>query len=155
MRGRPKIGDVIEIPTARGFAYAQLTHIHPQFGDLIRVFPGIYLEKPSHFAEVLMSEPRFTIFFPVGAAVRRSSVNIVAHEPIPEELQRFPLFRAGAFNPVLGTVNAWWLWDGDRQWQVGDLTEEQRRLPIREAWTEGLLIDRIEQDWSPGKSEDE
>ena len=45
IRKRPRIGDVVEISTPRGLAYAQFTHKHdapPKFGALIRVAPGYY-----------------------------------------------------------------------------------------------------------------
>jgi hypothetical protein len=37
-----RIGDVVEIPTARGLAYAHLTHKAPIYGHLIRVVEGFH-----------------------------------------------------------------------------------------------------------------
>jgi len=45
MPRRVKIGDIIEIPTSKGLAYAQYTHNHkqrPHFGALIRVLDGLF-----------------------------------------------------------------------------------------------------------------
>ena len=42
---RPKIGDIIEIPTRSGFAYAQFTHKHNLYGALLRVYNTIYQTK--------------------------------------------------------------------------------------------------------------
>ena len=43
-KGHPRFGDVIEIATDKGLAYAQYTHEEPRFyGSLIRVLPGVFL----------------------------------------------------------------------------------------------------------------
>jgi hypothetical protein len=52
-------------------------------------------------------------------------------------------------DPSTGKVKVWWLWDGEREWQVGELTEEQRGLSFREVWNDTLLIERIESGWTP------
>lgn len=65
---RPKIGDVIEIPTPRGLAYAQYTHKHPMYGALLRVLRGIYTKRPADFSEVVKQEEHFKAFFPLKAA---------------------------------------------------------------------------------------
>ena len=57
-RIRKKIGDVIEIPTSKGFAYVQYTHYHkdpPVYGSLIRVLQEFYKTRPSEqeFSEIV------------------------------------------------------------------------------------------------------
>jgi len=52
-------------------------------------------------------------------------------------------------NPVTRKVDVWWLWDGQEEWKVGDLTAEQRRLSIRGVWNDTLLRDRLESGWRP------
>ena len=151
MAKRVQLGDVIEIPTAKGFAYAQCSHKHPRFGHLIRILPGFHQTRPASFGTFVKQKEQFVTFFPLGAAVHRGIFEIVTHEEIPEEAQAFPLFRDGVENPKTGRVNDWWLWDGQREWRVGDLTPEQRQLPIRAIWTDLLLIQRIEEGWTPSK----
>ncbi|MCS7123146.1 MAG: hypothetical protein RMJ17_01025, partial [Candidatus Aenigmarchaeota archaeon] len=46
-RKRPKIGDVFEIKTPKGFAYVQYSIRHPDFGEIIRVLPGLYPDRLS------------------------------------------------------------------------------------------------------------
>ena len=64
-RIRKKIGDVIEIPTSKGFAYVQYTHYHkdpPVYGSLIRVLEGFYKTRPSEqeFSEIV--KKHFVLF---------------------------------------------------------------------------------------------
>jgi len=72
---------------------------------------------------------------------------------IPDHAQKTPLFRAGVVDPAIGKVKTWWLWDGEKEWKVGSISEEQRKLPIRGAWNDTLLVERIESDWLPEKDE--
>ena len=51
-RSRPKIGDVIEIATPKGFAYAQFTHDHPMGGEVLRILPGLYASRPNDLASL-------------------------------------------------------------------------------------------------------
>jgi hypothetical protein len=143
------IGDVIEIRTTKGFAYAQYTHKHKLFGALIRVYGRIHKEKLADVRELSKERSAFSCFFPLGAAVNRRIVSIVANAMVPDELQSFPVFRAGMVNPKTRRVDVWWLWDGDNEWKVGDLNAEQRKLSIRGIWNDTLLMERIESGWRP------
>jgi hypothetical protein len=99
IRKRPRFGDVIEIATPKGLAYAHYTHKHdrpPKFGALIRVLPGFHKIRPSTFASLVRTAPQFMTFFPLGAACNRGLVQIVANEPIPEHAAGFPTFRSGS-----------------------------------------------------------
>lgn len=150
IRKRPKIGDVIEIKTPKGLAYAQFTHKHdapPKYGALLRVFRRLYKIRPSDFREMIESEPQFLTFFPLGSACNKSIVEIVSNEDVPLEARLFPTFRAGAANQQ-GQVETWWLWDGEKEWKVGKLKPGMEKLPIRGVWNDTLLIQRIVEGWS-------
>lgn len=151
-RKRPKIGDVIEIETPKGLAYAQYIHKHdkpPKYGALMRVLPGLYKSRPSEFAKLVHQPERFFVFFPLGAAVSRGIVQIVASEDVPVWAHRFPLMRMAGGRDRSGRVLNWWLWDGEREWKVEKLTEEQRNLSIAQVWNDTMLIERIAEGWSP------
>ncbi len=62
-----------------------------------------------------------------------------------------PTFRTGVINPKTGKVDVWWLWDGNREWKIGAISEEQRKFPIRGSWNDTLFIERIEEGWLPEK----
>jgi hypothetical protein len=146
---RVKVGDVFELSTDRGLVYAQCTHRHPMYGELVRVLPGFFEKRPEEFAELVGRPTKFCTFFPLQAAATKRVVIVVANEPVPPEAQAFPVFRAGVVNPATGKVDVWWLWDGEKEWRVGRLSDEQRRLPIRGVWNDTLLIERIVSDWTP------
>jgi len=147
---RPKIGSVIEIEVPSGFAYAQCINKHvvpPHWGFLIRVFPTIHTTPPTEFGEIISGPELFKIFFPVGAAVARNIVKIVAQETVPEAFRAFPLFRASNSTPE-SYKGGWWLWDGEKEWYIGELTVEQRQYPIRSICNDTRLIERIEEGWT-------
>lgn len=152
MPKRAKIGDVIEIKTKKGLAYAQYTYKHdkpPRLGALIRVLPGFFKKRPSSFSELVKEKERFIAFFPLGAYVHRKVVSIVGNEPLPDEWKELPLFRDGIEDPETGKVTVWWLWDGEKSWKVGELTSEQRKLPVKPGtWNDIMLIHRIESGWT-------
>ena len=91
----------------------------------------------------------FSTFFPLGAAVNRCIVSVVGNATIPEKQKPFPLFRNGVVDPKTKKVETWWLWDGEKEWCIGKLTKEQRRLPLNEVWNDTLLVERIESGWTP------
>ena len=146
---RLKIGDIVEIKTGKGLVYAHYTHKHERYGALVCVFGNFYGVRPNDFTELARNRPAFMCFFPLGAAVNRSIVSIVGNVVVPLEAQAFPTFRNGVIDPSTGRVKVWWLWDGEKEWRVGELTAEQRRMPIRGVWNDTLLIERIESGWTP------
>jgi hypothetical protein len=147
-RVRPRIGDIVEILTPQGYAYAQFTHKHERYGSLIRVLQGLYLQRPVDFNELLKLHLSFSTFFPLGADCSRKIVSIVATEPIPEHTASFPIFRSFNRNKSGERVAPWWLWDGEREWKVEELSEEQiRDYPPLGIWNDTLLIERIVEGW--------
>lgn len=144
---RKKIGDVIEIETKRGLAYALYSHEHKMYGSLLRVFERKFPARPERF-DALVQEPlQFETFFPLGAALHRKIVAVAGHVVVPVHLHRFPLFRDGVANPKTKQVANWWLWDGEREWMIGSLKEEQKSYPIRCIVNDTLLIEWIESGW--------
>lgn len=147
---RPKVGDVVELRARSGFIYAQYVNKEKMFGHLVRVFPGVFDSPPSSFSDVVQGKEQFLAFFPLGAAIRRGLVRVVANEQVPTEYKDFPTFKAGWKDPRTGQVSNWWLWDGEREWRVGYLSEEEKRkYPSREAINDTLLIERVESNWQP------
>ncbi len=148
-----KIGDVVEIKTDLGLAYAIYTHRHslpPRYGALIHVFCRIYPSRPSDIVGVVQDSIRFSTFFPLQAAVDSHVIEIIGNVTVPEHLRNFPLFRAAGLGHLqMKRADDWWLWDGDKEWRVGLLTPEQRKLPIRAVWNYSILVERIVEGWRP------
>jgi hypothetical protein len=149
MAKKIKIGDVVELRTGNGLAYAQCTHHHDEHEHLVRVLPGFFKKRPKGFRELVGQPTQFCTFLALQAAVNKKTVEIVANEAVPPEAQAFPQFRNGVPNQVTKKVDTWWLWDGERQWLVGALSDAQRRLPILGTVTETQLIERIASGWTP------
>ncbi|HEY0587980.1 MAG TPA: hypothetical protein VGD52_17730 [Pseudoduganella sp.] len=112
---RTKIGDVIEIQTSKGLAYAHFTHKHEMYGNLLRVFRRFFVKRPSDFSELINSEPAFMCFFPLAAAIRLKIVEIAGNETVPEAALPFPLFRSGIPYP------------GDKESSIGGCGMEKSR----------------------------
>jgi hypothetical protein len=144
-----RIGDVIEIPTAKGLAYAQITHKMPVYGHLIRVVEGIWRARPRALDEVVNTPTRFFTFFPVAAAVNQKIVSLAGNVSVPPQFADFPLMRKAGLEPPGGGKVDWWLWDGKEDWKIGSLTTEQRRLSIASVLNDTMLIHMIESDWRP------
>lgn len=149
MAKRVRIGDVIEIPTAKGLAYAQLSHNVKQWGSLLRILPGFHATRPGSLSIVIGQEERFVVFFPLQAAVNRNIFEVVGHEEVPERARPLPHFRVAGHIDREGRVHDWWLWDGEADRKLGKLDDKTRKLPLLEVWNDTLLIQRIEEGWTP------
>jgi hypothetical protein len=145
-------GDVVEIPTSKGRAFAQYTHHHSDIGQLIRVLPGTFPGRPDQAAlRALVEGPTlYHAFFMLDRELEMGGVLPVGSFPIPGHARDFPVFRTGLPDRKTRRVEHWALWDGERQWGVGQLTTEQRRMPIRMVIpTADALAKRITDGWTP------
>ena len=149
MGKRVKVGDVIEIPTERGFAYAQYVLRKEQWGALLRILPRFFEERPPDLCELVKEKEKFVTFFPLQAAVNREIFDVIENCDIPQSAKQFPLFRAAGSIDRNGKVLDWWLWDGEREWRIGKLTADQMKLPMRHVVNDTQLIDDIEKEWTP------
>lgn len=163
-RSRPKIGDVIEIATPKGFAYAQFTHDHPMLGEVLRILPGLYASRPADLAALVQQRERYVTYFALRAILRGNEVTlmsgrevpemaIVGPFPVPARNRPFPLFRSPMLpDPVTGEIPFWTLWDGwdsTTAQRVERLTEAQRDLPPDGLPSYPLFIERIVSGWQP------
>lgn len=145
----PKIGDVIEVMTSRGLAYLQYVFRHtspPVYGELVRVLPGLYDSQPD-LHELAQQKERFFVFYPVIAACKRGLARVVGKEDVSGF--RFPVMRQPGLRDRDGNVLDWFLWNGEQTWQIHNLTEETKQLSIAAIWNHELLIERIDEGWSP------
>lgn len=144
-----KSGDIFSIETAKGRAYFQYFGKNSLMGSLIRVLPGVYGGDAPELHDIVSRETNFWTFFPVAGAWKSGVIKKEANLPLPSHAAQFPLFRAGIPGRDSARVKTWWLWDGEKEWMLGDLSEEQRKLPIRASWNDTLLVERIEAGWLP------
>ena len=154
MRKKIKFGDILEIPTKLGLSYSQFYQYHANFGALLRVLPGFFVNRPNDYSDLAKSKEVFSTFFPVQTAVNRELVQVAGHAEVPPHAKQFPLFRRGFRNPATGKVELWRLWDGNKEWRIGSLTDEQLDFPILEIPSFPVLVDWLESGWTP-RREDE
>ena len=149
MGKRAKIGDIIEIETKIGFFYAQYTHKDSTYGALLQIFDKNYETHLIEFPDLIQQNVRFSQFFPLNAALKKNIFTVVSNEKIREDLKPLPLFRLGVRNPATKKVDVWWLWDGEKEWKIGDLDENQKKLSGLGVCNDTFLVNRLESGWRP------
>ena len=150
--GRVRVGSIVEVVTSNGLAYAHVTHVHSTprsaYGPLLRVLPGFFLKRPATFDELVRQEPVSMMFCALRRALKEGIAELVATVPVPDEAARFPLFRSTNDLWTDGPKD-WRFWDGEKSWRVGEITAQQRRMPLAEIVDGTLLRERIETGWNP------
>lgn len=153
-----KIGDIVEIPTSKGFAYVQYTHYHsdpPVFGSLVRILQGFYETRPSNekLSQLIRLPHRFQTFCPVHHTVNLGFFELIGNFPVPEFAQKFPTFKSSNNLPKTDPLEKiWWLWDGKKSWKVGKLPiEEQNKYPYKKVCNDTALVKNIETGLSLGR----
>lgn len=144
MAKKIKLGDILQVLTSQGVVYAQVTHKHPEFGFLIRVFPGFHNEHPQDFSVFVDSEPQFSALFVVQSAVNQGLLSVVENVPVPERLQMFPTFRSRNGGPG-GSI---WLWNGSEALRLErKISSEELKHSTRGIISAPLLVERIEKNY--------
>ncbi|MNI46869.1 hypothetical protein D3C73_1013560 [compost metagenome] len=144
MAKKIKLGDVLQVLTSQGVAYAQVTHKDPEFGFLIRVFCGFYGTQPRDFTVLADAEIQFSAFFPAQSAVNQCLLAVVANIPIHENLQKLPIFRSRNGGPG-GSI---WLWDGGESFRLErEISAQELKHPTRGIISAPLLVERIEKNY--------
>lgn len=148
-QSRTKCGDVFEIKTARGFGYFQLSNKHPEYGQLVRVLPGVYPERPADLERLVGEKEVFFIFFPATAAASKGLVEKVGDFAIPIWAQGIPLMRRPGARGPGGKVLSWFIVSDRGEKLVKELDENQRQLSLAVIWNDTLLAERIASGWKP------
>lgn len=149
MAKRAKVGDVIQLLTSKGMAYAQFTHKHKEYGHLLAIFEGFHTHPPENFSEIVNLEPQFHAFFPLQTALNQSLVSVVTNTPVAETNQAFPMFRTCSYGRDRER-GPWWFWDGDHEQIIDrELTDSEKKYSLRGIITAPLLIERVEMGYRP------
>jgi hypothetical protein len=145
-------GDVYEIEVGGKLSYLWYTHEHPKYGSLLRLFASKYDQRPGSIDSILNDAVGFSCFLPLRYAKGDIGMTKIANMPVSGSLAKFPVFKTGLPEPDTHRIKNWWLWDGERSWQVGALTEEQKHFPARGIWNLDLLRQRIEENYTDDKA---
>jgi hypothetical protein len=137
------IGMIIQIETSKGTAYGLCTHKIERYGSLLYFYP-----IGTKLSELRDADTQFCCFFPLGAALRQGIVKKINIIEIPSKLKDFPVFRAGLPDPITGKVKNWWFWNGEKEWLVGEINDEQRKMPVRLISNDTMIIERLEEGYT-------
>jgi regulator of ribonuclease activity B len=160
---RPEIGDVYELATRMGFGYIQYTHGGDHFGDLVRILPGVYSDRPQNLTELSTQKELYYVFTGLSHAVRKKQIRFVANRPVPEWALRFPTMRKASGRDRSGRVVGWYIGHGlklntvagmQHAFHVKELTPEQKRLSLVQIWPVSLIAENIERAWLPERAEE-
>ena len=144
---RIKLGDIFEVKTAKGNAYLHFIYKDKEIGDLVRVLPGLYHERPAGFDKLAGQNERFMVFLPLSAANRKKIVEQVSSYPV-NGFEKPQFMRTEHY--VRGELSGWHIINTDT-WErqlVTELTPEQKKLSPWGVWNDTLLIENLEDDWS-------
>ena len=81
-----KLGDIFSIDTPSGKGYFQYIFEDETIGELIYIFPGLYLEEPN-IKELRYSKEAIFVHFPLRSALKKRIIDFVASSVIHEHLE--------------------------------------------------------------------
>lgn len=144
---KPVVGDVFAIDTARGKAYLHFAYRNNEIGELIRVLPGLYTLEPANLEELVSSNERYVVFFPISAALKQKLVEFVGHHPADNF--RMPRHMRTEYN-VRGEFVCWHIVDTEtwNRQQSDTLNADQMKLSPWGNWSYSVLVDNLNNDWS-------
>ena len=93
---KASIGDIVEISTPAGLGYVQYTHDADTNGELVRVLPGLYTDRPSDFAALARQKELYFVFYIMNYALRAGQAEVVSNQPVPEWAKAHPMMRHAA-----------------------------------------------------------
>lgn len=148
------VGDVFRIDTPKGKAYFQYVYKDETDVELIRIFPGLFLDEPSNWEEFIKQKEQFLIFFPLAAAYKKKIVLLVENYPIPEGFQKPKYMRTKNVDAQGKFIN-WHIVDVEtlKREQVIELNETQKKLSPWGVWNDTLLVERLTENWTLDKWE--
>ncbi|GAA5497653.1 hypothetical protein Rhal01_03853 [Rubritalea halochordaticola] len=145
---RPKVGDVIEVPANGGYYYGVVSHRH-DYGDVLRIINKCHALPLKDIPAFEAASDMITLQCIFKGELTNGSLKKVGKIALPEKLRDFPLFRSGTPNHKTGKVEVWWLWDGENDIRIGELSEEQKQLPRAGALDNEAMVIHLERRTHP------
>lgn len=139
-------GDIVEITTPNGLAYAQVTHRHPAYPEVIRLLGGLHDTRPADLDALAAGPTRLTAMIPLGGAIARGSLRAerIDARAVPAPDTTFPTFKM-PIRDKKGGIAYWWFWDGEGLRYDEQPGPEADAMPLREVLTADRLLERIAQ----------
>jgi hypothetical protein len=165
MAGKKKaqFGDIVEINTPAGLAYLQYTHNGGNMGELVRVLPGLFITRPTEFAELAKQKELYFVFYTLTYSLRKNLAEIVSHQPVPQWAKPHPLMRWPGAQDQSGKTIAWKIFKASDPLTVEThqhtplirtLSPEQQSLSIRHLWPHPVMVRELARGWTPERAEE-
>lgn len=143
------LGSILKISTRIGHAYSQYVYDDPQMGQLLRVLPGAFFERPPSVEDLASARELYFTYLPAKAAVRRGLLEVVGTAPVPPGLRLPPVMRRAGGIAAGGTVLNWWIGVPGNERRVDTLSADEKKLSIYAIWNDTMLRERVESHWTP------
>ncbi len=138
-----KPGLAFSVSCGLGFAVGLMTHHVERIGHLVWIAVPVFGEEPTVEDVTAISQWRWPVFFPLGAAIRRKIVTPIGVIPVPPALVAFPTLRGG--NKQMGWM-AFTEIDGVRR--LLGLAHDSS-IPISKVVNDVSLKQKIVSGWMP------
>jgi hypothetical protein len=158
-----EIGDICEIRTPAGLAYVQYTHdVGKGAGQLVRVLPGLFAERPKDLSAVAAQKELYFIFYTLNYALRDSETEVVSHRPVPAWARPYPLMLWQA-RDAGGKPVAWKIFEASTPLTVEnhmrtpvlhELSPEQKKLSIHILRPHPAMVGELARGWTPERAEE-
>ena len=142
-----KLGDVFEIETSKGKSYLHYIYKDKTLGNLIRVLPSVFKEKPDNMDEIISQKEDYMIFFALPISIKMKIVRFVGFYPIDNFTK--PEFMRIEHN-IRGDHLGWDIVNTET-WNiqfVEELNGKQKKLSPWGIWSGNLLKENIERGWN-------
>lgn len=159
---KARIGDIAEMVTPAGLAYAQYSHDGCDMGHLVRVLPGLHSVRPDDFANLAGQKELYFVFYPLEYALRGGQTQIVSNEPVPEWAVPVPLMRQPGLRNANVIVTNWRIIPATASFTVElmrktppiwELSPELQRMSICMLVGHPAMVRKLAQGWTPERNE--
>lgn len=148
-------GDVLEVEFPKvpspemawpegGYGYLTYVGKSQEYGDAVRVRPGILHERPPINEDLF--KDGYIIFYPANHALKHKLVTVVG-QLAPVSIP--PVFRRRGGIAKGGKVLNWFIDDENGTISTKVLTDAQRLLPMAAIWNHEALLFDISREWKP------
>ncbi len=160
---KASVGDIVEIKTPVGLAYVQYTHAGGTSGELVRVLPGLYENRPSDLAQLARQKELYFVFYILNYGLRAGQAEIVSNQPVPEWAKPHPIMRHSAATDETGKTIRWRIISAASRLTLEELrrtpllfqlTPEQEKLSIHEIWPHAAMVKQLARGWTPERAEE-
>ncbi len=137
-------GDIVEVKTDKGLAYLQVTHTHASYPPVVRFLTGPHKNRPENVTVLTGSAEGPLAMVPLSGVLRKLNLahTKVGTAEIPQGERKFPTFRMPVRDKQ-GEIIYWWFWDGQGLTYSSELTEPQKKLPLREVMSSERFLEQL------------